>query len=435
MLRYYLILESPVNQTKKYLKSQTYSGRYVLVFGRTHKLYAVNDAFGLRQIYFAESGKEGKVLSSSPIPILDFFKWQPELSPKIQNLLDNDDYKKNESPWVGEYWYDKRIKKVLPNHYLDLKTNDIQRIPFFVQSQMDDLIVENAVELFRGTYEAVSNRFDKLIQPITGGWDSRLLLAASKKFKDKIDYYVFINDPSELEKTDVIIGTRLAFRLDLNYNIISTRELRKDFLDKYRNICIKPRILPKTANIQWHYYNNSNKKVVNINGNGGEIIRRVYQYYEKEKGQADLNTLFKCRAYNWFFKSEIEKWYEQSVAFAKANNISILDLFYWEQRMGQWHALYQYEQDVAIEEFCPFNNKGLLLSILSLPPTKRSKYNSWVNFELMHRMWPEVTSVPINPILGIKAKKRIQNFLRKNPDLFSTIKRIKKLDFKKRVGE
>ena len=51
------------------------------------------------------------------------------------------------------------------------------------------------------------------------------------------------------------------------------------------------------------------------------------------------------------------------MAFAKANNISILGLFCWEQRMGQWHALYQYEQDVAIEEFCPFNNKGLLLSI------------------------------------------------------------------------
>ena len=34
--------------------------------------------------------------------------------------------------------------------------------------------------------------------------------------------------------------------------------------------------------------------------------------------------------------------------------------------MGNWGTMYQAEQDIAIEEFCPFNNRKLLMILLSV---------------------------------------------------------------------
>jgi len=404
---------------------QKYSGRYVLLYKSNDDFIALTDALGLKQLYYTNN-EDDIIISSSPKLMLDLLNWQPEISDEVKNLLISDDYKLNESPWVSEYWYDKRIKRVLPNHYFDLIRDQVYRTPLFITQLSEKETCELAKTIFTGSLRAVSNRFEKILQPLTAGWDSRLLLAASKSLSNNIEYYLFINNPQELEKSDVIIATKLASKLNLNFKIVSTVELKKEFMEKYSEICIFPRILPKTSNIQWHYYENSDKNVININGNGGEILRRVYYYYERKDGKVDIKTLLKCRVYNWFFESEIENWYRETSHYAEKYNISLLDLFYWEQRIGQWHALYQYEQDVAIEEFSPFNNKSLLLSILQIDPEKRMKSNCIFCKEIILELLPEALDEPLNPIFGLNLKRRIIVYLRKKPDLFLFLKKIKK---------
>ena len=320
---------------------QKYSGRYVLLFKNNDAFVALNDALSLRQLYYAEEGDD-VIMSSSPKMILELLNWQPEISEEINKLLNSEDYKSQESPWVSEYWYDRRIRKVLPNHYLDLIKKQVYRTPLYFSPLSEKEALEYAKTVFTGSLKALSYRFDKIMLPLTSGWDSRILLAASMPLRDKIEYYIFINDPRELKKPDVVVASNLASRLNINFKIISTVELKQEFKEVYSRICIFPRILPKTSNIQWHYFQNSDKNAVNINGNGGEIVRRVYYYYERKDGKVDIKTLLKCRAYNWFFEDEIQKWYDESMPYADKYKLSLLDLFYWEQRIGQCHALYQY---------------------------------------------------------------------------------------------
>ena len=384
---------------------QKYSGRYVLLFKSETEFICLSDAFGLRQLYYSHYN-DSLILSSSPQLILDFLGWEAEIPEKILTLLSNNDYKLNESPWLGNYWYDRRIKKILPNHYLDINKYTVQRTPLFINPLTENEIKEYILKIFEGSFQAIGLRYSKIIQPVTAGWDSRLLLAASKKMSDKIQYYLFLNSPDELHNSDVITAIHLASKLDINFEIISTTKLTKDFLHKYYKISIFPRVLPKTSNIQYHYYKHSHESVVNINGNGGEIIRRVYYYFEKKDGKVEISTLLKCRVYNSFFEPEIREWYEETVPFAEKYNINLLDLFYWEERMGHWHALYQYEQDIAIEEFSPFNNKNLILSILQIDPEKRIKNNCILCKDIMSTLWPEVLSEPINTIYGLNLKEK-----------------------------
>jgi len=186
--------------------------------------------------------------------------------------------------------------------------------------------IEYAKNILTGLLSAVSKRFKKIIQPVTAGWDSRLLLAASKHLSSKINYYLFTNIPGKLKNPDVIIGSKLAENLNLDFQKVAPVKLKKEFLEKYSEICINPRYLPKTSQIQWHYYENSDKDAVNINGSGGEIIRRVYQYFEKDD-KVDVDTLLRCRKYNDFFKSEVEKWYDETLPVSIEHKINLLDLF------------------------------------------------------------------------------------------------------------
>jgi len=420
------IIDSLANSSKtldEFIKNtQKYSGRFVLIYSNKTESVMFSDAFGLRQIYFNQF--EGSVIfSSAPKLILEYRNWKPNLSEAASALINSDNFKKRESAWLGEGWYDNRIKKVLPNHYLDLNKMEIYRAPFFLPKISDTEIVSYSKKILTGSFIALSKRFDKIIQAVTAGWDSRLLLAASKVLKDRITYFVFINNFSQIKEKDAVIANKLASKLGIDFHTIFPGKLKKDFLDKYNKICFYPRILPKTANIQWHYYDNMGKNTININGNGGEILRQVYYYFEN-KNSVNVQTFLTTLDYPEYFRDTLTYWYKSALPFAQKYNLSILDLFYWEQRIGNWHALYQYEQDIAIEEFTPFNNKDFILAIMQIDSKKREKMNCFICKELMKELWSETLEVPINPILGLSLRKRIGNFIKKSSFIYGFWRKI-----------
>src|SRR5690606_24274576 len=111
-----------------------------------------------------------------------------------------------------------------------------------------------------------------------------------------------------------------------------------------------------TAHIQSHFDANYGSDVVNVNGNCGEIARFVYGRSNKNVSFEMLLAFSKYGDKIPYFNDQLRKWYAEAVPFAEEYGISILDLFYWEQRIGNWHALWQFEQDIAVKEVSPFNN-------------------------------------------------------------------------------
>ncbi len=372
---------------------QIFSGRYVLLYKNSSSFIVVGDACHLRQIYFSDIDNNF-ILTSSPKLFLDTFNFEVQSSREKLESINTPIYLKKESKWYGDESVDNRLSKLLPNHYLDVYTRKRVRIPFYPQDfSSEDQILEYAAQILKNTFLALSDRYT-LIQPVTAGWDSRILLAASRNVKEKIGYYVF--DLSSGTDPDAWVPKNLSKKLNIKLNIITPGELRGDFVSKFKNEHLYPRILPKTRHIQ-HHYDSNYQNVININGNCTEIARC---YYGHTKRKISFEMLLTFAGYGNkipYFTEQLKNWYMQAKPYAEENKIPLLDLFYWEQRIGNWHSLWTSEQDIAMEEISPFNNRSLLTALIKVDPKHRMSPNFSFFEKLTQHLWEEVLSEPINP--------------------------------------
>lgn len=343
------------------------------------------------------------MITSSPKLFLHNFDLSLKSNPVKSQFVHSPEFKESQHSWFGNKSPDDRLKKLLPNHYLDIQNRTIHRLPVFQELDRVPLsekeIIDQSSTLLTGTYRALSNRNYKLIQPLTAGWDSRVLLAASKSIPKTIDYYVFNRENKNPEKyQDVRIPAKLADKLNLNFEIIQPEELSQDFIQHYKKNHIYPRILSKTENIQSHFtrYSGAQQKVINLNGNAAEILRCFYGNY---RSTPSLNMLLYFSGFpnSEFIKQELSDWYQDATVYSKKTEMNLLDLFYWEQRMGNWGSQFPSEQDIAIEEISPFNNRLLIQTLYATGFKKRKKPNHPVFKKLIQNLWEEVLSEPFNP--------------------------------------
>jgi len=69
--------------------------------------------------------------------------------------------------------------------------------------------------------------------------------------------------------------------------------------------------------------------------------------------------------------------------------------------------MYQAEQDIAIEEFSPFNNRKLLMVLLSFEEKHRKGPRHNAYRAIIEHLWKEVLEEPINPLTTKEKVKRI----------------------------
>ncbi len=370
------------------------SGRYVLLYKNDTSFIVTGDACHLRQIYY-NLDKGDLVITSSEKLYLDAFNYELKITKEKLAITKMPVFLKEEHGWYGDEGYDDRLRKLLPNHYLDIREKAKKRLPVFSQTfSSEDDIMEYASFILKNTLAALNGRYE-IRQPITSGLDSRILLAASKDAKDEISYFVF-GDPKE-NHPDVWVPKKLSDKYNLNFQVITTPELRKDFIAEFRKEFMFPRILPKTEHIQYHYDTNQDYTGINLNGNCSEITRQSFGYMNGRVSLDMVLTFSKYKGKIPYFNDQLEKWYHGAEQFAEEFGIPLLDLGYWEQRIGNWHALWQREQDIAIEEISPFNNRALIHALLQVPAKERKSPKYTFFIKLIKHLWPEVLSEPINP--------------------------------------
>ncbi|TGO03019.1 hypothetical protein PN36_14165 [Candidatus Thiomargarita nelsonii] len=369
---------------------QVLSGRYILFYKNETSFIVVSDACSLRQCYFKLSEGE-TILTSSPKMFLDFYDYDLQINDLKRDLINLPHYKKNESLWYGDKCIDDRLRKLLPNHYLDLNNKVLKRLDLYTNILDEKNVIDYASSILKGTFAALVSRYN-LVQPLTGGWDSRILLAASKEFKEKIQFYVFNRSDGS---PDVWVPNKLSQKLELRFETIKPSQLRSDFISLYNQEHLFPRILPKTANIQYHYDNNRSPNIINVNGNCAEIVRCFYGYTSKKISLEMLLLFSEYPQENEFVKMELKEWLVDATEYSKNFDIPVLDLFYWEQRMGNWGALAPFEQDIAIEEISPFNNRSLIATFLKVHPIKSPDYKLFR--KLIQALWADTLREPINP--------------------------------------
>jgi hypothetical protein len=289
---------------------------------------------------------------------------------------------------------------------------------FFPAAPLPEIDLREAVAeaalILRNSVEGMALR-SPLILPVTAGYDSRVLLAASRNVSDRVEYYIDRMGRLEDDHTDVAVPKDLASALGLQFSVLNSMEKVPSWFARLNRVNVTlARNLPKTRMIYARF--KDGVTTTNINGNASEICRNFFDkdlvIDQDRLAATELSRILFGEATDYATR-EIDLW-QQELGKISALGYKLLDMLYWEQRMGNWGAHFPAEQDVAIEEFSPFNNRRLITLLLACPIALRAAPDFELYRLIIGSLWLELLDFPFNPKYARKmsTRERVWSLLR-----------------------
>jgi hypothetical protein len=386
-------------------KIHKYSGRFVIIYVLQDKMLLLHDASATRKIYYCDRD------------IYPWFSSQPHLLAKVLHLGKTTDESKLEyynsedfirlfHSNIGDLTFYDEIRQVLPNHLYDVAGKRVIR--YWPNKKIIPMPLSQAAEscatIIKGLGESIALRY-RLMLPLTAGKDSRLILAATKDFRNEIFYYVNKERQLSEKDQDIIIPRLLLSKLGLEFHVqYPATSIDKDFADVYfeNNRMASKEYLPFIYN----YYTKFSDKI-NLPGNIASGGFEQYKYHKLQATPEALIKLHRIKKYS-FALAYYTKWLAECKDTCIKNNVNILNLFYWEERLANWGTQIQLEKDIAQEDINLFNSRLLVTYYLSVNPKYILPPNFILHRKIIKNLWPEVLSVPINPGLKNSLKRILQ---------------------------
>ncbi len=393
-----------INDFPKKLYSLT--GRFVLIIKTEDDFIFFNDACGLRTVYYTKD-EDNFYAASQPLLINEVI---PLKKTKAHEEYFNSEYvatvREHYLP-SGTTLYE-NIFHLVPNHYVKISEFEQKRYYPFQELKRRDYS-EGVIEfstLLKKIISAANNNMD-LAFSLTAGWDSRIILSSCKDIVPNITFYTLKYRNMNDKHMDIRIPMSLSKSLNLNFNILDCQKsITPEFAGIYRGNTDMAHI-NDWGRIAFGMSKIYPQEKVAVKGSCSEIGRCACYPDGKHKANLTENDFLQMEN-GWeeldFIREEIRKWRES----IKGNsfNYLLLDLFYWEHRMGGWQAQSQLEWDIVQEVFTPFNSRELFDIMLSIDPLKRKCEKPSLYIDTMKYLWSEVLNEPVNPYT-FKRKVRI----------------------------
>lgn len=396
-----VLIKDLSNPDLLFTRTEKLGGRWILIYETKESIILFNDATGLRSVYYTSSITDELWCASQPGIIADELNYN--VSDEGKTFI-NSSYVKNtkEYWWVGESTPYSEVKHLIPNYYLNLQKKESVR--FWpnkkIESMTQEEIVTRSSTILKGLMKAANNRFD-LAFSISCGWDSRVLLAASKEVSNNIYFFSLIYYNLTNKSPDIMITKKLLSKLGLKHHVITCpQEPENEFKKIYmENVSTAHNEWCKIAQGLHNYYP---PQRVCIKGTiSSEVIKMlspVVQYRKSLDVDAKIFQKMCGKQKDPLALKYLGKWLLQTKSIASECNYSLYSLMGWELMTGNWQSMSQAETDIIYEVFSPYNNRELLTLLLSTDIKYRDKIKPKLYIKLMKKMWSEVLSEPINPI-------------------------------------
>ena len=241
-------------------------------------------------------------------------------------------------------------------------------------------------------------RFDMSL-PLTGGLDSRLLLAATRDIADTLSYHTLRYRDLTPESDDLRIPAKLLKQLNLPHDIVDcTAPAPTWFQETFADNAL-PSHVEEGATIAYGVARSHLRDKIAVIGCCPEVARCFYYRFGTHEPITSIAPFLAIER-GWgdipFIRDHLTRWFN---ALQSSNHgVDLFDLFYWEHRVGGFMAHSQLEQSIAYESFMPFNHRRMLSLLLSAPTKSRVAPHYRLYKALLKRMWPETLAQPINPV-------------------------------------
>ncbi len=382
-------------------------GRFVTIAATPEGCFVLGDACGFRTLIYGTEEGELHIGSNLKL-ILETLGLQPEPTGNVTAHRSSDRFEHLEHAWFGDTTPDRRFRRVLPNHRLNVDVRSTARLPardFTGSGADEETVVAHLARVLSGTIAALHHRAP-IILPLSAGLDTRMLLAASRPLATSITYYTVADDATPV---DTQIARELASRFALPFVELRLKPVRPDLESKFKRTFLQPRLLRNARFIQALADQWQSGEVLNVTGNGAEILRCFYGHTNGRVTPDMLRSFSGYGKSSALVNSAIDAWLPEARRYARSLGISVLDLFYWEQRIGNWGAAFPGELDLLMDEISPFTQRSLLLNVLNLPAGRRNAPKYALFRRLIKSLWPDILEMPVNPHIRPWKKRLLSN--------------------------
>jgi hypothetical protein len=411
------LLDKAVDRDALFRATDSFSGRWIIFYYNGVDLIAFHDPCGLRSLYFTNPRTAPFMCASQPGLISS--KLGLSYSEEARSdYLETRAYRELTEYWLpgGATLYEEMVH-LRANHYVDIEARTQHR--YWPWAKIEPLAYEDGVvrisEMLENSLIAASKRFP-LALPLTAGYDTRLLLAASRKLRDEMFYYTLAYWHWDDTSADVAVPHKLVTSLGLEHHIL---DCHAPMTEEYKRIYHTNVELahPVWGDIAYGMQDQYPQERVAVKGSCSEISRcHHYKYEYPDVIDGRRLTMFAKMQGSPFVERHMGRWLEQSWDIAKQNRVEILDLFYWEHRMGSWQPMSQLEWDIVQEEFTPFASRKMHTLLMGVDDRHRKPPSYRLYRDMMLRLWPEVLNEPINPKpFWAKMRKEYPRLLRATP--------------------
>jgi len=392
-----------------------FGGRFLTVFAGTRWPRVYLDPCGsLSAVYYPH----GKIIASTTnlIPYDNLTNDRIDLAGELGIPHTNAMYPLDLTPRY-------HIFRLLPNHYLDLSTwQSVRHWPIGpIQNTMG---VEEAIKIISAVVRrniAAVIKSTPTYLCLTGGEDSRMLLACARDVANRLELLTFSLADDEVTAVDIAIARQIGKRCHIPHSVLPPLEPKPEDMEEWMN-----RIGFSTGEVRgWQGYTmfrQANPVYARLYGVAGGLGRA---YWSREYAMTDTvspeRLLDYCRAPYTREALEAARQWLDTVPFTNAS--PIMDLFMLEQRIGCWAGIWPYaygdNPGFTLFPMCP---REVITAMLSLPTGYRRSGS--LMRDIIQQEWPELLEWPFNTPIGslkitLPSRRLLRNLCRafRNPDL------------------
>ena len=369
------------------------AGRWVLIAVKNDQARIYHDAAGLKPIFFTHRNSSDLYVAS-----------QPSLLCAVGVVGRNEDVARefelhdNSGSWpIGKVPYHSTTQ-VLPNHYLDLVNVSVQR--YWPAKEFEKKTLGEAAEemlpMLRGIISAAHSR-NKLAMNLTGGYDSRLVLAAAQPLWGEIQFSTTIRADSPHH--DISIPRKLKAQFSLNHRFITPAKI--DLGSTITNEELVRRLMPNVGGMFYDPAIQGTKaawlavgKKLALPGLVSEVMRCFY--YSGGVHPESLTGEDLAKRAGFKGNPIAEDGFNEWLASVPADlPIHALDLLYWEHRLGVWASCSLTFREALMEQIPPMNcRKFLEIGLATDVDDRKAPYA--LMRELIKQAEPKLLSIDFN---------------------------------------
>lgn len=379
---------------------RTLGGKYVLLYKAGDAYYVIPDASASVPVFVCEAGT---AVCSSHSTLFG-----QTTNPELMKIRHSGDISQAMPYDVTEY---RGIKQLLPNHYFAVNARCAVR---FV-NESDPSVPLSAAEAAAVTAPLIQtltqyylSQFDCQC-PITGGRDSRVVLASLISCTDKtVGCYTMRHDGMTEESSDIAIPLKLAENDRVSHRVIEdvapSAELTTMADEWFGKGLYSKRTLMLANTVKAHC-----GKAAVING---DIIGQVGKCSLHRDIPQMLATAgyFRCKLHNYSREAKaLLKTWLADIRNAQ-EKVNTFDLFSMESRMGRWAAQENLQYNTLEQAYLNIFNSRSIVYVWTAVPRKQRK-RSAVHIELIRLLYEDLLAVPFEGESSFLAKLAKSNGL------------------------